>query len=362
MSQAGSLPIRSNNEQSKKVLRSFGDLHLDFWKLVGKNPLVFIIFPTLIFLPTDLIIALVTKDMETLEAIRMSTRIQQVSSLVFGTFAASTMIWTVKAMVDGGQPSFGASLRGGQINWGAISRTTFQIAWRVGIATILLIVPGIVLAVRYSLALPLTVFEDIHGKPAIVRSKELGSGWQWPMFLAFFISIMIYLPLVFCLLFYLGHLADQAGLGIWAEVVSSVPINIAFALMTMGAAFLFLEIKHPERLQAIIQPTKSNQGVPLQAAPMHAGTTGKSFFRSMFPTLLAIVSWVGAGTFLVSYLGLGFFHVVVGNYYAEKGDLDTSRGYFESAVALEPENTDYLFTLGSQFPATKNQRRKYLGG
>ncbi len=120
-------------------------------------------------------------------------------------------------------------------------------------------------------------------------------------------------------------------------------------MLTMGTVFLFLEIKQPERLQAMIHTAKIGQGLSMQATPIHAGTASNPFFRSILPLLLAVFSWAGTGTYLVSYLGFGFFHVVAGNYYAEKGDLETSRSYFEGAVALEPENSGYLFTLGSQF-------------
>jgi tetratricopeptide (TPR) repeat protein len=40
---------------------------------------------------------------------------------------------------------------------------------------------------------------------------------------------------------------------------------------------------------------------------------------------------------------------MAGNFFAEKGDLDKSRSYFQKAVELEPENPDYHFTLGSQY-------------
>jgi tetratricopeptide (TPR) repeat protein len=69
----------------------------------------------------------------------------------------------------------------------------------------------------------------------------------------------------------------------------------------------------------------------------------------VYPFLLGAVAWVGAGFFLVSYFGLGFFQIVAGNYYAEKGDLEKSRHYFQRAVEIEPEHPDYRFALGNQY-------------
>jgi hypothetical protein len=348
MSQYGNTINPTLDRSSIKPLRTYGELHRDFWRLIMQNPMVFMVFPTLIFLPTDIIIAFATSGMDTMEALRMSSRIQQISSLIFGTFAAAMMIWTIKEMANGRKPTFGESLRGGKQNWGAISITAFQVGWRVGLATLLLIVPGIVLAVRYSLAMPVTVFEDIHGKPAITRSKELGAGIQWPLFLSFFFSVFIYLPIVFALLFLLGHLAEKAGLGTWAEVVSSIPVNLAFAFMTIGTVFLYLEFKHPEKLQMMILNSDVASSQALSRGPAAYGAKGSSL-TGLLPAVLAIVSWGGAGLFLVSYLGLGMFHLMAGNFFAEKGDLDKSRSYFQKAVELEPENPDYHFTLGSQY-------------
>jgi hypothetical protein len=350
MSQAGSFsgsnPIQTNIAR----FRSYGELHRDFWRLIAKNPLVFIVFPALIFVPSDLIIAFATQGMDTLESLRMSTRIQQIASLVLGTFAASTMIWTLKEMANGQHPSFGASLIGGKNYWRVISITTFQIGWRVGLATLLLIVPGVILAVRYCFALPITVFEDIHGKPALVRSKETGAGVQWALFLPFLFSVMIYLPIVFALLFSLGHLAEQAGLGLWAEVVSSIPVNIAFAFMTIGTTVLFLEVKHPERFQSMLMNASSLDKNSSHHKPLPSSSVASGLSMSgVYPFLLGAVAWVGAGFFLVSYFGLGFFQIVAGNYYAEKGDLEKSRHYFQRAVEIEPEHPDYRFALGNQY-------------
>lgn len=47
---------------------------------------------------------------------------------------------------------------------------------------ILLIVPGIVLAVRYSMAFPAAVLDGARGKDALDRSKELVQGRGWAVF------------------------------------------------------------------------------------------------------------------------------------------------------------------------------------
>ena len=59
---------------------------------------------------------------------------------------------------------------------------TFLVAIILIAGFILLVIPGIIFSIWFSLALYVFVFEDIKGMPALYRSKELVKGYFWSMF------------------------------------------------------------------------------------------------------------------------------------------------------------------------------------
>lgn len=94
--------------------RSYREIHRDFWRLLAAHPVVFLVLPILAFLPVDLVSAWITHDMKFSEAARTSMRVQQIASMIIGTYVASVIIWTVRALSEGRKPSLGAALKGGK--------------------------------------------------------------------------------------------------------------------------------------------------------------------------------------------------------------------------------------------------------
>lgn len=227
--------------------------------------------------------------------------------------------------------------------------STFQTGIRVTIGLLLLIIPGIIAAVRYTFVGPVTVFEDIHGWPALLRSKDAIRGAAWCVYGMFALSIAIFLPLI-VVLTVLPSTSSQNPLVIMlVEALSNVPINAAFACMTLGTVVAYLEVCHPDKLAAALRPQvvpaagmapAMPAGAPAFAAP--ATSAGLPW-----PWFIGLGSWGGAVTAFFLFVGFGMIPLLIGGYYSERLNADKAREYFDMAVRLDPERFDVRFGVGT---------------
>ena len=82
---------------------------------------------------------------------------------------------------------------------------SFGVGILVGLASLLFLVPGIILAVRWSMAVPVAVLEDSSFSVATSRSSDLSDGKGWQIFLIYFlylfmtyaILMLAYVPVLF---------------------------------------------------------------------------------------------------------------------------------------------------------------------
>jgi hypothetical protein len=84
--------------------------------------------------------------------------------------------------LSGERASLGEVLRVGISRFGAVWVTGIMYGIAVLIGTLLLVVPGIVLAVRYWLAVPAAVIEETGATASLERSSELTEGNRWLIF------------------------------------------------------------------------------------------------------------------------------------------------------------------------------------
>ena len=62
---------------------------------------------------------------------------------------------------------------------------------RIMIGTLLFVIPGILLALRYSVAVPAAMLEDLKAGPALKRSTDLTEGRRSDAFLIFLLSLVL---------------------------------------------------------------------------------------------------------------------------------------------------------------------------
>lgn len=81
---------------------------------------------------------------------------------------------------------------------GELVALALNVGVRVGLGILLLIIPGIMIAVRYALAIPAALLEDRTVSEALPRSSDLTQGHRWRIFLIFclFFALMIVFSMV----------------------------------------------------------------------------------------------------------------------------------------------------------------------
>lgn len=103
----------------------------------------------------------------------------------------------------------------------------FHLAGVSSTGLILFIVPGIVLALRYALAMPIAIFEDVRGKDALKVSSEYMQGKACRLILCILGGLAIYLPGAMGLIFFMPE--QETPL---LNAVTTIPFNI------LGVLFL----------------------------------------------------------------------------------------------------------------------------
>jgi hypothetical protein len=104
--------------------------------------------------------------------------------------------------------------------------TGFLVGLGVGLASFLLIIPGLYLMVRWYVAVPVAVVEGKAGTAAMARSRDLvqGYGWQvfWLIVLIVLMNVLFVMAVGAIVLFAQGGTVQRASDSIWF----SLPIQI----------------------------------------------------------------------------------------------------------------------------------------
>jgi hypothetical protein len=110
----------------------------------------------------------------------------------------------------------------------------------VGAGFLLFIVPGLFLAVAWSVANPVRIMEKIHAVDAIGRSFRLTTNFRWPIFGVYLILICIYFGLAL-LVGVVSVILRLVGLGVVGALVFTPLLQ---AVVGMGAAAATASIYH----------------------------------------------------------------------------------------------------------------------
>lgn len=162
----------------------------------------------------------------------MTSVLNLVDSLVVTPIATGAVVYTVFQRMRGRNPGMGDSLRVGLSQLGAV----VGVAILQGLATLLgmmlCIIPGIIFAVMYSLAVPVAVEERPGIGQSMHRSADLTDNHRWEIFwvLAAFILLVFGLGAVAGLLASLNK-ALEIGLTVALEVLAVGLSATAYTVM-----------------------------------------------------------------------------------------------------------------------------------
>lgn len=149
-----------------------------------------------------------------------------------------------------GQPiDWRESLREATGRLGALLWVAILVAVGVTIGFILLIVPGIYLAVVWTVAVPALMFEHLSGFKALGRSYELVRGRWWATFAALFVAVIMLGIILFVVGLIFGGIESAVSIGSiggwlvlrWFSTV--VGDLIAFPFMASVIAVMYIDLR-----------------------------------------------------------------------------------------------------------------------
>ena len=241
-----------DSTSSSTTIRSFSNIHTDVWRIILKSPLIFILLPAVVWFPFDLLTEYIAQSSTDnyFSNLRIYYRVQRILNLFVGSWVIAIEIEALRMIANNSELIFRKVISQGSKHYGRVFGTVFAFSWRVGLATIFFIIPGIVLAIRYALAIPVAIFEKQHGKSALTTSQEYMQGKGWRL-LGYFISgIMLYLPGLFGVLFLLPQNDEPL-----MNAVYTIPFNIASVLILMFIAIFYIDASGNQEMLHFLKMT-----------------------------------------------------------------------------------------------------------
>ena len=124
---------------------------------------------------------------------------------IFGPIYIGALIYSLFRIKSGHSVTYKEAMSIGVSKWGALFGARFVAGILVGLGFIALVIPGLVLLVRYSLLDAPVVIENMGASESRARSAALTQGRRWKIFLAgtlffilfFILSFAIYIPIGF---------------------------------------------------------------------------------------------------------------------------------------------------------------------
>jgi hypothetical protein len=167
-------------------------------RLLGTNFVLIASITLTIWLPGNLLAEYLIWNAPSDDAAMMLSF--QVGSLLesfFGPISGGALVYALAQLKEGRRPSYWEALSVGLRNWGRLFAARFFAGFYILLGLILLVVPGIMLMVRYAFIDPVVVLEGASGDRARRRSAELTRGFRWQIFLAGLLFSVIVVPLGF---------------------------------------------------------------------------------------------------------------------------------------------------------------------
>lgn len=198
--------------------------------------------------------------------------VASLSTTIIAGLVALLIGLVVRTVSTGGITHIALSdLNGGKASVGQALATGFRLAFPllglgivvglgVGLASLLLLVPGLMLAMRWAVAVPARVVEGPPMSSALARSGELTAGNRWRIF-GLFVALAVFGWVVTFLANGLGYALLSNGAGTVGMVATAILQIIASTVTTSvsatGVAVLYAELRRikegatPNQLAAV---------------------------------------------------------------------------------------------------------------
>lgn len=165
--------------------------------------------------------------------------------LVFTFLLQAALTQGTITWLNGEKPSFGQSLSVAMKNFLPLVAIAILSALGMGLASFLLVVPGIIVAMMWSVAVPAKVVEGTGITESLGRSRALTKGYRWRIFLLYLAYFVIALAVSFAIRPLLGvSMTPKPGELSVAYVLLDWVVRIGLTSITaVGATSIYYELR-----------------------------------------------------------------------------------------------------------------------
>jgi serine/threonine protein kinase len=147
--------------------------------------------------------------------------------------------------------------------WGPFVKTAISVLWRVLLGFVLLIIPGIIMSIRYSLYAPVVLIEGLEKKAARRRARELASrSWRTVIIIS---VIQIVIPMTVSFLVGRIRVGINVPRATWAEQIYQQILGLVnifvVPLIAIVPALLYIKMRQlgGEPLSAALAQIEENE-------------------------------------------------------------------------------------------------------
>ncbi len=165
-------------------------------------------------------------------------------SLIGSSIMSGYIVYTVAQSYRGKEPSIGESYSAAIRSILGLIGASILVSLGVALGIVLLIIPGIIFMVMWSVTIPSLVVEGLSPVSAMKRSQELTKGSRWPIFWLSLVGILINVALTFALAgFNFGALIAESP--VLSVLVGQALVSIVSSIIFgTGGAIVYAELRN----------------------------------------------------------------------------------------------------------------------
>jgi hypothetical protein len=236
------------NQLQLRRVRDVGALFRDAFIVFRRHAWLFILLSAAVVVPAELVVegiglGMLTSGYDATPSIAEAAIPTVVEFLVVTPIIAAICIHALHQIAEGERPSAGAVFVAGFEAFTPLFAAVALAAVGIALGFVVLIVPGVYLAVRWYFVPQAVVIEGARGTGALAHSGRLVNGVWWRTFgLILLANIAIAVP-GFILLTPFTAIADSTDRALWSLVGSAVTTSVTTPFVALFSTLMYYDLR-----------------------------------------------------------------------------------------------------------------------
>jgi len=209
-----------------------------------------------IWLPGNILINYIAHNVEGTSDVGFMNLTMWIAA-IFGPIYIGALVYSLFQIKSGRAVTYKEAMAVGLRKWGSLFAARFVAGMLIGLGFIALIIPGIILAVRYSLLDAAVILENKGTSESRARSTDLTIGRRWQIFGATILLFIPFMILSFAIYLPLGFFESLNIMPV--KIVLDCILDIAYAVIQI---VIFLFYWESIQNQKCAEPAAGAYGMP----------------------------------------------------------------------------------------------------